>query len=104
MAPPPARRKTARFFAYSAEIDRPAVRERRAEATRASGRGEVDDARQQLAVFAVSAAVEIRVAIRGEGLIDRGPVLGAQETLRRRQDDAFLAPQVLPQEGCVAGH
>src|SRR3954471_11489084 len=74
------------------------------QATRASGRREVDDAREELAVFAVRAAVEVGVAIGGEGVVDGGPVLGVQETLRRRQDDAFLPAEVLPQERRVTGH
>jgi len=98
-----ARRRQCLDQRSSAGVTRPGKRTDRADALAASGRRQVDDAREQLAIFPVR-AVEVRVAIRGEGLVDRGPVLGEQEALRRGKDDAFLSTHVVPQEGCVADH
>ena len=48
-------------------------------------------------------AAEVRVAVLGKSGVDRRPVFGQEMALCRRQDDRFLAAQVVPQEAGVAG-
>ena len=66
--------------------------------------GRVHDAREELSELKIGLSAKARSLVRAKGRVNFGPVCLCQVLLRRRQDHALFASQVVPQEICIGTH